>query len=161
MFCTTYYSSSRQTSCDMNQIVQTDLCLCCSHIISGGIVKKKYLVIVVLTQSTHCHVKCDQFTQPLFYWEGLVLWAINLYCAHSFAKAWQLPFLNKRKGENDCRKYFRINSTKECCRPSRGQTPDHQLDAHPTEPPRSAEYLVSLRDNFLQFSMKIYVVDTH
>ena len=28
------------------------------------------------------------------------------YCAHSFAKNWQLPFLNQRKGENDRRKYF-------------------------------------------------------
>ena len=31
------------------------------------------------------------------------------YCAHSFARNWQLPFLNQRKGENDRRKYFMIN----------------------------------------------------
>ena len=30
-------------------------------------------------------------------------------CAHSFARNWQLPFLNQQKGENDCRKYFIIN----------------------------------------------------
>ena len=32
----------------------------------------------------------------------------NQYCAHSFARNWQLPFLNQRKGENDRRKYFMI-----------------------------------------------------
>ena len=31
------------------------------------------------------------------------------YCAYSFARNWQLPFLNQRKGENDRRKYFMIN----------------------------------------------------
>ena len=31
------------------------------------------------------------------------------YCAHSFARNWQLPFLNQRKGENDRWKYFMIN----------------------------------------------------
>ena len=34
---------------------------------------------------------------------------INQYCAHYFARNWQLPFLNQRKGENDRRKYFMIN----------------------------------------------------
>ena len=34
---------------------------------------------------------------------------VNQYCAHSFARNWQLPFLNQRKGENDRRKYFIIN----------------------------------------------------
>ena len=43
------------------------------------------------------------------YWAGLVLYAVNQYCAHSFARNWQLPFLNHRKGENDRRKYFTIN----------------------------------------------------
>ena len=35
--------------------------------------------------------------------------AVNQYCAHSFTKNWQLPFLDQRKGENDHRKYFMIN----------------------------------------------------
>ena len=43
-------------------------------------------------------------SQPHVYWAGLVF-----YCAHSFARNWQLPFLNQRKGENDHRKYFTIN----------------------------------------------------
>ena len=34
---------------------------------------------------------------------------LSQYCAHSFARNWQLPFLNQRKGENDRRKYFMIN----------------------------------------------------
>ena len=41
-----------------------------------------------------------------------------------FARNWQLPFLNLRKGENDRRKYFLWSiSTKECCRPRRGLNP--------------------------------------
>ena len=55
------------------------------------------------------HVECGQFTEPHIYWAGLVLLAVNQYCAHSFARNWQLPFLNQRKGENDRRKYFTIN----------------------------------------------------
>ena len=43
------------------------------------------------------------------YWAGLVLYAVNQYCAHSFARNRQLPFLNQRKGENDRRIYFMIN----------------------------------------------------
>ena len=34
---------------------------------------------------------------------------VNQYCAHSFTRNWQLPFLNQWKGENDRRKYFMIN----------------------------------------------------
>ena len=34
---------------------------------------------------------------------------VNQYCAHSFARDWQLPFLNPHKGENGCRKYFMIS----------------------------------------------------
>ena len=30
-------------------------------------------------------------------------------CAQSFSRNWQLPFLNQRKEENDCRKYFMIS----------------------------------------------------
>ena len=33
-------------------------------------------------------------------------------CAHSFAGNWQLPFLNQQKGENDHRKYFKIDHPK-------------------------------------------------
>ena len=32
------------------------------------------------------------------------------YCAYSFARNWQMPFLNQWKGENDRRKYFMIKS---------------------------------------------------
>ena len=34
---------------------------------------------------------------------------VNQYCAHSFARNWQLPFLNQQKRDNDPRKYFMIN----------------------------------------------------
>ena len=56
------------------------------------------------------HVEHGQFTKPHFYLAGLVLKAVNQYCAHSFARNWQLTFLNQRKGENDRRKYFIIQS---------------------------------------------------
>ena len=31
-----------------------------------------------------------------FYWTGLVLNAVNQYCAYSFARNWQLPFLSQQ-----------------------------------------------------------------
>ena len=34
---------------------------------------------------------------------------LTQYCAYSFARDWQLPFLNQQKGEYDYRKYFMIN----------------------------------------------------
>ena len=34
---------------------------------------------------------------------------VNQYCAHFFARNWQLSFLNQQKGENDHRKYFMVN----------------------------------------------------
>ena len=48
---------------------------------------------------------------------------VNQYCAHSFARNWQLPFLNQRKGENDRRKYFMINLHERMLRPRRGLNP--------------------------------------
>ena len=55
------------------------------------------------------HVERGQFTSPYVHWASLVLQAVNQYCAHSFTRNWQLPFLNQWKGENDRRKYFIIN----------------------------------------------------
>ena len=63
-----------------------------------------------------------QFTWPHFYWAGLVLQAVNQYCAQSFARNWQLPFLNQRKGENSRRKYFRVNLHERMLRPGEGRT---------------------------------------
>ena len=34
---------------------------------------------------------------------------LTCICEHSFARNWQLPFLDQQKGENDHRKYFMIN----------------------------------------------------
>ena len=82
-----------------------------------------------------------QSTLQHFYWAGLVLYVGHQYCAHSFARNWQLPFLNQQKGENDCRKYFMIKSRWKKAADPKGlnlQPPDHQLDAHPSEPPRLA-----------------------
>ena len=60
---------------------------------------------VFTAQSTQWgHVEHGQL-----YWAGLVLYVVKQYCAHSFTRNWQLRFLNQRKRENDCRKYFMIN----------------------------------------------------
>ena len=67
---------------------------------------------------------------------------VNQYCAHSFARNWQLPFLNQQKAENDGRKYFMIDLHKRILLTRWGlnpQPPDHQSDTHPTEPPRPAK----------------------
>ena len=105
------------------------------------------------------HVECGQFTYPHIYWAGLVLWAVNQYCVHSFARNWQLPFLNQRKWENDRRKYFMIKSPwKNVADPGGGgwggvggsnpQPPDHQSDTHPTEPQRPAAESVIFQDPY-------------
>ena len=66
----------------------------------------------------------------------------NQYCAHSFARNWQLPFLNQRKGENDRRKYFMINLHERMLPTSTGDWTRDLLvssrTAHPTKPPRPA-----------------------
>ena len=36
--------------------------------------------------------------------------------AHTFARNWQVPFLNQQKGENDCTNILWQLSMKECCR---------------------------------------------
>ena len=100
------------------------VCLCC----------------VFTAQSTQWgHVERGQFTLPHFYWAGLVLKAVDQYCAHSFARNWQLPFLNQQKGENDRRKNFMIKSPQKNV--ANLQPPDHQSDVHPTEPPIPASAL--------------------
>ena len=74
---------------------------------------KKFVVVVLrfygpVNPMGSCRARSVYLTTR-FYWAGLVLQAVNQYCAHSFARNWQLPFLNQRKGENDRRKYFMIN----------------------------------------------------
>ena len=67
--------------------------------------------------------------------------SVYKYCAHSFARNWQLPFLNQWKEQNDHRKYFMVNLHKRILpvrRWSNPQPPDHQSDTHPTESPRPA-----------------------
>ena len=70
-------------------------------------------VEVLRSSQPNGHVKHGQFTLSHFYWAGLVLKAINQYCANSFARNLQLPFLNQQKEENDCRKYFMIKSPRQ------------------------------------------------
>ena len=87
------------------------------------------------------HVERGQFVLTYFYLEGLVLKVVCQYCAHSFTRNWQLPFLSQRKGENDRRKYFMINLHETMLptrRRSNPQPPDHQSDVDPAEPPRPA-----------------------
>ena len=69
---------------------------------------------------------------------------VNQYCAHFFARNWQLPFLNRRKGENDCRKYFMNNLNEKTLQTLRGLNlrPDLQSDMHLTQPLKPDETLV-------------------
>ena len=55
-----------------------------------------------------CRAKSVYLTTLLL--GGLSPLRVNQCCAHSFARNWQLPFLNQRNGESDRRKYFMINS---------------------------------------------------
>ena len=68
------------------------------------------------------------------------------YCTYSFARNWQLPFLNQRKGENDHRKYFMINLHEECCRPRQvmeSATSWSPVGHASNEPPRPAVGTIS------------------
>ena len=61
-------------------------------------------------QAGHFVYLCWGFTAQSTH--GVMSSAVSLpsqYCAHSFARNWQLPFLNQQKEENDRRKYFMIN----------------------------------------------------
>ena len=60
------------------------------------------------------HVEHCQFTNYTFTGQ---LWA------YSFARNWQLPFLNQRKGQNDRRKYFMINLHERMLPTGRGLNP--------------------------------------
>ena len=67
-------------------------------------------VEIFMAQSTQLVMLSTVSLPNHFYWAGLVLFAVNQYCAHSFARNWQLLFLNQRRGENDHSKYFTIKS---------------------------------------------------
>ena len=58
---------------------------------------------------------------------------VNQYCAHSFARNWQLPILNQQKGENDSRNDQTPRQNVADFWGSNPQPPDHQLDAQPAE----------------------------
>ena len=59
---------------------------------------------------------------------------VNQYCAHSFARNWQLPFLHQQKifHDHSPQKMFPT------LQGSNPQAPDLQSGAHPTVPPRLA-----------------------
>ena len=107
--CTVCHSSSRvisqqqivEWSYSNGKVLRCSKCQYCRFCLCWGFT----------SQSTQWgHVVQYQFTLPDFYWTGFVLQAVNQYCAHSFTRNWQLPFLNQRKGDNDWRKYFMITS---------------------------------------------------
>ena len=82
-------------------------------------------------------------------------WLIST-CAHSFGRNWQMPFLNQQKGENDHRKYVMINCHERMLPTRWGsnpQSPDHQSDTYPTEPPR----LAWGSDLFLQIQLTLAI----
>ena len=60
------------------------------------------------TQSTHWVMSVYLNT----FFLGRLSKPLTSTCVNSFARNWQLPFLNQWKGENDHRKYFMINLSK-------------------------------------------------
>ena len=138
------------------------------------LLKRSFVCVGVLWSSQPIRIMSSAVSSPnhTFSWASLVLSQLSTTCAHTYVRNWQLPLLNQRKGENDRRKYFMINliSTKECCRTRRGSNPrppDHQSDAHPTEPSRPVYWnvmdykAIEKRDMqicFSYFSMKTYAV---
>ena len=71
-----------------------------------------YICVEVLWPSQPNGVMSSTVSLPkhTFTRQGLVLWAVNQYCAYSFARNWQLPFLDQLMGENDHRKNLMIKS---------------------------------------------------
>ena len=74
--------------------------------------------VKVLQPSQPIRVMSSQsvYQNKLFMEQALSFKQLTSICAYFFIRNRQLPFLNQQKGEDDCRKYFRINLMKECCR---------------------------------------------
>ena len=81
---------------------------------------------------------------------------VNQYCAYSFARNWQLHFLNQQKGENDHRKYFMI-SMKECCRPGEGWTCNLLITSGMHNRATKADWMRDKKP-FLQYLIWVYTV---
>ena len=75
-------------------------------------------------------------------------------CAQCFRKKLTTAFLNQRKGESDRRKYFRMKLHERILRGSNLRSPDHQSEAHPTEPPRRSGFNEYLQSKFLSRNKK-------
>ena len=86
---------------------------------------------------------------------------VNQYCAHSFARNLQLPFLNQRKGENDRRKYFMINlhermlPTSAGVQPATSWSPVGRASNCATRPARHGE--VFIMSSFVEKSENISI----
>ena len=83
---------------------------------------------------------------------------LNSTCTHFFARKWHVPFLNHRKRENECRKYFMINlQEKNVARPVvvNPQPSDRQSDTYPTKPPRPGSHCLPLIQQFFRHMVKV------
>ena len=87
---------------------------------------------------------------------------------HILSPETDLPILDHRKGENDRRKYFMISLHERMLPAPAGsnlQPPDHQSDAHPTEPPRpnTHTWLEPISNSMREFILRdagIYIKGT-
>ena len=96
------------------------------------------------TQHYYGHVELVNLPNHSFSWAGFKSskW-ITRTCAHSFARNWQMPFLNQQKGENGHRKYFMIKVHERMLSEPAGINllpSDHQSDVHPTGPKGHNKY---------------------
>ena len=70
-----------------------------------------FVCVEVLRPSQSIRVVSSAVNLPnhAFVWAGLSSKRLTSTCAHSFARNWQLPFLDQGKGKNNSRKYFMID----------------------------------------------------
>ena len=123
----------------MNQI---SLPICRFWLVDSQGSKTLFVSVEVIRSSQPTGVMFSVVSLPHHIFTGQALSLFNQYCAHSFARNWQLPFLNQQKRENDHRKYFMINLHKRMFSTWQGsnlKAPDQHLYAHPTESPRGSK----------------------
>ena len=96
-------------------------------------------------------VMSSMVSLPNHTFTGFLLEAVNLYCTHSFARNWQLTFLNQRKGVNDRKKYFVIGKEKK----SKSHFP--WLGSNPVRRIQSpALYHVAIKAGFYRKAVEVY-----
>ena len=102
----------QQFSAGKNALSGAMLVWCWKECIFQSISATKWTLldrVEVLRACEPIRVMMSAVSFPNYTFPGQSFKRLTSTYAHSFARNWQLPFLNQRKGENDRRKYFIIN----------------------------------------------------